>query len=120
MRLHHLAERPEGDALAVWKRTALPPVDELSGSRSTDLGELPDEPALADAGDADERDELNVRSSPGTRERRMQEIELPLPADERSAAGLLESTPKRDRGLDGAHAGTGSALPFAWTGPTSS
>ena len=56
--LDHLAERPEGHAVAVRQRAALPPGDELGALRD-ELEELADEAALADAGDADEGDELN-------------------------------------------------------------
>src|SRR5262249_20279551 len=57
VRLHDLAERPEAHALAVRERPALAPVDQV-GIGLSDLEQLGDEPALADAGDADERHEL--------------------------------------------------------------
>ena len=47
----HLAQRPVGDTLAVGRRAALVPVVELrTGEPVKVLLELPDQPALADAG----------------------------------------------------------------------
>ena len=57
LRLHDLRERPEADALAVRKRTTLPPDDQLA-PLGDDLHRLEDEPRLADAGRAHEREEL--------------------------------------------------------------
>src|SRR5205823_6125165 len=54
LRFHHLAERPERGALAVRERAPVPPEDDLV-ERVDVCEELCDEPALADAGDADER-----------------------------------------------------------------
>ena len=57
LRLHHLAERPEGDAFAVRQRPALTPARQL-GFVLDHLRELVDEAALADSRDADEGDQL--------------------------------------------------------------
>ena len=57
LRLHDLAERPERDALAVGNATPLAPADQLALVLCVPE-ELADEPRLADAGDADEGDEL--------------------------------------------------------------
>ena len=58
LRLHDLAERPERDSFPVGEAATLPPGNEV-GIRVDDLREeLVDEAALADARDADERDEL--------------------------------------------------------------
>ena len=71
MRLDHLGERPVRDAFAVGQAPALTPVDEL-GLALDHREELGDEPALADARDADERDELGrslLRAPAGARPR---------------------------------------------------
>ena len=52
----HLAERPEGDALAVGRRAAAVPVDVLDEAVDV-LLELPGEAALADAAGPGDRDE---------------------------------------------------------------
>jgi hypothetical protein len=84
LRLHHLAERPERDPLAVWKRAAVPPEDEVR--QRLDMGEqLGDEPALPDTGDADERDELRGPLLANTLERVDELVELALPAHEGNA-----------------------------------
>src|SRR4051794_7531254 len=57
LRLDHLGERPVADALAVWQRSALAPVRQLPTAVDR-LEQLPDEPALADAGDTDDRQQL--------------------------------------------------------------
>jgi len=55
--LDDLAERPEGDSLAVRQRTALSPGNQLRVGRDV-VEELEYEAALADARHADERHEL--------------------------------------------------------------
>ena len=57
LRLDDLSERPQRHPVAVRQAAALTPGDEL-GIVLHDLTELVDEPALADAGHADERHEL--------------------------------------------------------------
>jgi len=88
LRLHHLADRPEGDSLAVRQRAALPPVDDQVGVGVHRLGELPYEPALADARDADERDQLCPPLAQGAREPVREPVELLAAADELGAAPL--------------------------------
>jgi hypothetical protein len=66
--LHHLAERPVRDPVAVRQAPATPPRHEARVVREGAL-ELPDEPALADPRDADERDELDRERSPRARDR---------------------------------------------------
>jgi len=68
LRLHDLAECPKALALPVGKGAALPPPDEL-GIGVEHLEQFDHEPALADAGDADERDELCGLLAPAARER---------------------------------------------------
>ena len=87
LRLDHLAERPERHAFAVRKRAAVAPVDEPEVSGLDRLEELEDEPALADARDADERDELRLAAR-GSRGRRSRAGALSscVAADERRAA----------------------------------
>ena len=53
-----LGERPQRDALPVRQATALTPADEVRIGVDV-MEELEDEPALADARFADERDELD-------------------------------------------------------------
>src|ERR671922_94050 len=82
VRLEDLAERPERHAVAVGKAAALAPVDELR-PRVDLREELVDEPALADARHADERDELRRALVLRTGKRADQQAELSLAADER-------------------------------------
>src|SRR5581483_8991624 len=98
--LDDLAERPEADTLAVGQRAALPPGDQVRvGLR--DLEQLRDEAALADAGHADERDQLGrlLRARPV--ERVGEEAALPFAPDERRPELLLdvaaEARPRRHR-----------------------
>ncbi len=81
--LDHLGERPVGDALAVWQAAAgedaraLEPVDELAR-----------ETALADAGLAEDREQVRALVAHGAGEGVGEELELRLAADERrSRAG---------------------------------
>ncbi len=82
--LHDLPERPQGDAVAVCEAAALAPGDEL-GIGVDDALELVHEPALADAGDADEREELRRALVTGALERVADDPELALAADELGA-----------------------------------
>ncbi len=67
------------------------PVDEPELSRLDRLEELEDEPALADPGDTDERQELRRALARDADERLAEKVELPLAADERSAPDLFDS-----------------------------
>src|SRR5438067_11524245 len=85
LRFHHLGKRPVADALAVRQRPALPPEDQLrillaALQRSE---QLRDESALADAGNADERDELERALLPCAGERPLERLELSVASDER-------------------------------------
>ena len=106
VRLHHLAERPEADALAVGERAALPPVDEL-GVPLDRLEELVDEPALADARLPDEGHELCGAPASHALEGIEERVELTAAPDERrphpardvdaDAAARLDRLPRVDR-----------------------
>src|SRR4029077_2326279 len=65
----------------------LPPGDQI-GVGVDDAEELPEKPALADAGDPDQRDELGLMLDAGTCERLLQQLELTRAADERRARVL--------------------------------
>jgi hypothetical protein len=89
LRLDHLAQRPERHTVAVRQAAPAPPGHETGvvGERAL---ELPDEPALADAGSADERDEVHGPVAARARDRVEDEAELLLAADQRrERAGRL-------------------------------
>ena len=113
LRLDHLAERPEGDAVAVGQAAALPPGDQVR--RALDrLEELEHEPALADPRHADERDELRralVRHAGRARPRAARP--RARATDERCAPLHAVDADPRARLRRASQAGTGSALPFA-------
>ena len=100
LRLDHLPHGPEGDALAVRERAALPPVDDQVRIRVHRLRELPHEPALADSRDAYERDELRPPLPQGARETVRQPVELLAAADERRRTALLHVDPQTRPGGD--------------------
>ena len=112
MRFHRLAERPERDPFAVGERPSLAPVDELVRVAVYLARELPDEPALADSGDADHGHQLHRALFAGPRKSAEQELELPLAADERGVRGLLEVDPEAGAGLDGPPDGDRLSLPL--------
>ena len=87
--LHHLGQSPERHPLAVRQRPALPPRDQLE-VRVDHPEELEDESALADSGDADQRDELRPALLPRSRERRGKSLELVLPSDQRRGGPVLD------------------------------
>ena len=105
--LDHLRHGPEGDALTVWQRATLPPEDDVARIRIHRLRKLPDQSALADARNADEREKLRRPLALGAAQRVRKKVELFPPADERGAAALLhvdseaspcgERLPDRDR-----------------------
>src|SRR5436190_1305912 len=64
LRLHHLGEGPEADALAVGEGPPLPPPDDLRG-RVDSREELGHEARLADPRHADDREELRLALSGG-------------------------------------------------------
>ena len=103
--LDDLPERPERDALAVGQAAAVAPRDDVRPlvERGAELGH---EPALADPGLADDRDELHGRLALGAEERLEQERALVLAADEwavrggfrlADAAPCADNAPHRDR-----------------------
>ena len=85
VRLDHLGERPVRDALPVGQAPALSPVDEL-GLAFQHAEELGHQPALADARNSDERDELGRLLLARPLERVSEEVHLLLPSDERRSA----------------------------------
>ena len=85
LRLRHLGQRPVGHAVAVGKRAALAPVEEV-GVRVDSALELVDEAALADPGHADERHQLRRTLLPRPREGPREQLELALAPDQRRAA----------------------------------
>ncbi len=109
LRLHHLGKSPEGDTLAVGERAPLPPVDEVRISLNL-REELRDEPALPDARDADECDELRRRLPLDALEGVDQQVALPLSPDERRLRLQLDAH-DRPR-LDGLPDGDRLGLPF--------
>ena len=78
----HLAERPEGDAVAIGRRASAVPVD-VEGDAVDVLLELPGEPALADAAGSGDRDQPRPAIPAGGVEGVLEEPELVLAADER-------------------------------------
>ena len=84
LRLDDLAERPQRDPVAVGEAASLAPGDEL-GVGVDDALELVDEAALADSGDADEREELRRALVPRALEGVADDAELALATDELGA-----------------------------------
>ena len=89
LRLRHLAERPEADALAVWQGAALAPRDQL-GQRLDDREQLGDEPALADPRNAHERHELRLPLAPHAVQCAPEERDLVLPSDQACEHAALD------------------------------
>ena len=119
LRLDHLAERPEGDALAVGQRAALPPVDDqLRVARRPPATSSQTSRLLPMPGHADERDELRRRARAArARARRASSVEL-LARGRRAARAprWRRRRRARARASTASQTGTGSALPFASTG----
>jgi hypothetical protein len=79
--LDDLAQRPEGDALAIWEAAALAPVHEVG--KVVDEGEeLRRQPALADAWLADDRDELDRPLPVCPAEEALEQLQLVVAPDE--------------------------------------
>src|SRR6266508_4040262 len=87
MRLHDLADGPEGDSFAVWETAALSPTHSVA-TRRNGLEQLVRQPALADPWNADERDELRRSLGADACERVGEEVELALPADQLGSTAL--------------------------------
>ena len=79
---HHLAERPEGDALAVGGTAALVPVDVL-GQPVDVLPQLPHQARLADPGDAGHVHQPRPPLPTGGVQQLLDQAQLLVPADER-------------------------------------
>ena len=109
--LDHLAQRPVGNPVAVGKRPALTPDDQL-GIGVGRPEELPDQPALPDAGDADDRDELRLVLPSGPCERPGEQLELLLSAHELRPAELHDVDTESRSGRDGRPDGHGALLPL--------
>ncbi len=90
--LHHLGERPVGDALAV--REAAPDEHRRALERGDELAR---EPALAHAGLAVERDEVGAAVADGALVRVAEQLELALAADERRPVAALDAALRRAR-----------------------
>ena len=114
LRFDDLAERPERDPVAVGEAAPLAPGDELRVGLD-DAVQLVDETTLADAGDADEREELRRPCVAGALEG------VPDDASSRSRptsserASCAMSTPKRECAAVAVQTAIGSVLPFAST-----
>ena len=116
LRLHHLAERPQAHSFAVRQRAALPPQRQLR-LMVDPLEELPDEAALADPGDADERDELGLALSARAVQRADQRLELVRSRPTRDVPpSWRTSTPKPAFASSASQTATGSVFPFASIG----
>ena len=89
---HHLAERPEADAVAVGGRAALVPVHDF-GDAVDVLQELPCQPALADAALADDGDEPRPAVAGGGVVEVLDELELAVATDERRLQALAAAHP---------------------------
>jgi len=82
VRLHDLAERPERDPVSVREAASLSPVHDLRPIVHP-AAELGEETGLADAGLADDGDELDRRLAEHSLERLLEQTELVVAADER-------------------------------------
>src|SRR5439155_4369101 len=80
--LHDLAERPERDPLAVGEAAPLAP-SHLLWPALDEAPELADEPRLADAGLADDRDELDRALPERAGKRALEHCEVLVAPDER-------------------------------------
>ena len=80
LRFHHLAKRPERDALPIREAAAVRQ-EVSSRSRSIAAYSSSDEPALADPGNADERHQLGRALLTGPLESPGEQLELPLATD---------------------------------------
>jgi hypothetical protein len=100
LRLEHLPERPEADALPVGQAVALAPGDQL-GLGVHERAELADQPALADPGLAGDGDQPHRGLVAGAGVGAPQPLQLGLPAQERRGRGLLDGDPEPGAGGDG-------------------
>ena len=93
LRLDHLRERPERDAVAVGAAPALAPGDQL-GLRVGDPRQLVHEPALADPRHADQRHELGNALLARTLERVGENRQLSLTADQLRSGVMRDVDPE--------------------------
>ena len=99
LRLDHLAQRPERDALPVGQRAATPPRDQLRQLLDVPQ-QLLDQSGLADPRLTDDRHQLRRRLPPRPIQRATQHVGLRVAADQRQAADphlLGHDRPRRDR-----------------------
>ncbi len=87
----HLAERPEADPVPVGGAAPVVPPDGLHEPIDV-LEELPGEPALADAGRPDHRNESRPLFPAGHVEQVLEQAQLIVATDERSLQGLSSTT----------------------------
>ena len=93
LRLDHLAERPEGDALSVRQTAPVPPGDQVRVALDRAV-QLEDEPALPDPGHTDERDELRRALAQRARERILEQRDFAGATDERGAVDAVDPDPR--------------------------
>jgi hypothetical protein len=111
LRLHHLADRPVADALAVGERAALPPGHEPSSAFDR-VEQLREESALADPGDADECHELRRPFAGGPLERGNEKLDLAVATDERCGRAASDVDAEPSTCLQRLPRGNGLLLPF--------
>src|SRR5439155_10530898 len=92
------AERPERDAVAIRRRSAVVPEDLLDQPVDV-LQELPGEPRLADPGRPDDRDKACAVLAARRVEQILEEPEIVIPADERGLE-RIGAVPTTDFGND--------------------
>ena len=104
LRLDHLRERPEGHAVAVRERAAVPPEHEAELTGFDRLEELEHEPALADARNSDKGEELRLELTRHSREHLPQQRQLAFASDERRSSGSFDADPSpSSQGFTGRH-----------------
>ena len=111
----HLAQRPEGDALAVRRRAAAVPVDRLRRGRRCTSRNSHASRDLADARRADDADTTRSRfSRPVAWNRSLsRRISSSRPTNGASSASLRLRPPRSPTTRIARHAGTGACLPLS-------
>jgi hypothetical protein len=95
--LHDLAQRPECDSIAVREAAALAPGQ--GGRVGLSVGEkLGDDPTLADAGLADDGDQLNGARCDALVKEALEQTQVDLSTDVRAAIGPNQIDPKMGTG----------------------
>src|SRR3954447_3306682 len=100
LRLHDLAERPERDALAVWKASPLTPGDQI-GIRVDHPEELAHEARLSDPGNADEGHQLRGPLLTHAPEQRAQQLHFPVATNQQGRSPFREVETEACDGLYG-------------------